>query len=80
MIYDKQKFVDARGRLLPDVWDRYTPEQIFHFKLCQHLQRWTSNRALWASCQTVNDYRPYIQFLTKWPNILRNNIKEVHYG
>lgn len=71
MIYDKQKFVDARGRLLPDVRDRYTPEQIFHFKLCQHLQRWTSNRALWASCQTVNDYRPYIQFLTKWPDILR---------
>lgn len=78
MIYDKQKFVDTRGRLLPDVWDRYTPEQIFHFKLCQHLQRWTSNRALWASCQTVNDYRPYIQFLTKWPDILRRHQHENH--
>lgn len=54
------------------------PEIIIMFKLCQHLQRWTSNRALWASCQTVNDYRPYIQFLTKWPDILRRHQHENH--
>lgn len=63
MIYDKQKFVNPRGRLLPDVWERYTPEQIYHFKLCQHLQRWTANRALWAMCPTIKTYKPYTNFI-----------------
>lgn len=78
MIYDKQKFVTTRGRLLPDVWERYAPEQIFHFKLCQHLQRWTANRALWATCPTINDYRPYTNFLAKWPDLLRRHQHENH--
>lgn len=71
MIYDKQKFVGNGGRLLPDVWERYAPEQIYHFKLCQQLQRWTASRALWATCPTVESYRPYINFIEKWPSILR---------
>lgn len=66
MIYDKQKFVDPRGRLLPSAEERYTPEQIYHFKLCQHLQRWTANRALWASIPTIKAYQPYINFKKKW--------------
>lgn len=73
MIYDKQKFVGPRGRLLPDVWGRYTPEQIYHFKLCQHLQRWTANRALWATCPTIESYQPYTNFIRKWPDILRRH-------
>lgn len=76
MVYDKQKFVDEKGKLLPDVWDRYDPEQIYHFKLCQHLQRWTTNRALWASCPTVETYKPYTNFLKKWPEILRRHQHE----
>lgn len=71
MIYDKQKFVDDRGILLPDVWDRYTSEQIYHFKLCQHLQRWTTNRAVWASCPTISDYKRYTNFVKKWPDMLK---------
>lgn len=74
MIYDKQKFVDSRGRFLADVWERYTPEQIFNFKLCQHLQRWTTNRALWAKCPTINDYLPYNNFLKMWPSILAKHL------
>lgn len=73
MIYDKQKFVNSRGVLLPDVWEIYTPEQIFRFKLCQHLQRWTANRALWATCPTVDTYKQYANFLEKWPETLRRH-------
>lgn len=69
MIYDKQMFVDQRGMLLPDVWDRYTPDQIYHFKLCQHLQRWTTNRALWAKCPTIDTYQPYVNFIANWPKM-----------
>ena len=71
MIYDKQKFVDERGRLKADVWDRYTPEQIYHFKVCQHLQRWTANRALFASVPLFDNYERYQNFVNRqWPKML----------
>lgn len=74
MIYDKQKFVDCRGRLKPDVWERYTPEQIYHFKVCQHLQRWTASRALFASVPVFDNYERYQNFMIKqWPKMLEQH-------
>lgn len=77
MVYDKQKFVDSRGRLLPDVWERFTPEQIYHFKLCQHLQRWSANRKLWASCPTIECYEWYSRFVEKWPQIVARHTEAI---
>ncbi|MBR4863061.1 MAG: radical SAM protein [Oscillospiraceae bacterium] len=76
MIYDKQKFVDSHGKLLPDVWDRYTPDQIYHFKLCQHLQRWTTARRIWGMCPTIEQYHWYTNFIEKWPEILKKHTEE----
>lgn len=71
MIYDKQKFVDEHGRLKPDVWERYTPEQIYHFKVCQHLQRWTVKRELFASVPNFENYERYQNFVNvQWPKML----------
>ena len=63
MIYDKQKFVDRKGHLLPGVWDRYTDEQIYHFRICQIMQRWTANRILWKSAKTLDEYQNYQNFI-----------------
>jgi len=49
MLYDKHKFVDARGRWLPGVETRYTPEVLRRFKLCQHLQRWCNHKAIFRT-------------------------------
>ena len=49
MLYDKHKFVDARGRWLPDTQERCSPEALRHFKLCQHLQRWCNHKAIFRS-------------------------------
>lgn len=62
MIYDKQKFVDSRGRWHKGIENKYTVEQLRHFKTCQHMQRWCGNRAILKSCKTLNDYEPY----AKW--------------
>ena len=79
MIYDKQKFVDEHGRLKPDVWERYTPEQIYHFKVCQHLQRWTVKRELLASVPNFENYERYQNFVNvQWPKMLaKHQTKEV---
>ena len=65
MIYDKQKFVNDKGRWRNDVATRYTPEQLRHFKTCQHLQRWCNNRAIIKSCPNFDDYEPYSNWLKK---------------
>jgi len=49
MLYDKHKFVDVRGRWLPGVQERHTPEALRHFKLCQHLQRWCNFKAVFRT-------------------------------
>ena len=49
MLYDKHRFVDARGRWLPGVQERHTPEALRHFKLCQHLQRWCNHKAIFRT-------------------------------
>ena len=56
MIYDKQKFVDNHGRWLPDVKQRFTSEQIYHFKVCQHMQRWCNSRAVFRTVETFGEY------------------------
>lgn len=62
MIYDKQKFVDKYGRWLPDVKERYTREQMIHFKTCQHMQRWSGTKGIIKLCPNFEDYEP----LKKW--------------
>jgi len=49
MLYDKHRFVDARGRWLPGVRERHTPEALRHFKLCHHLQRWCNHKAIFRT-------------------------------
>lgn len=65
MIYDKQKFVSQRGRWLPDVGERYTPEPLQHFKICQHMQRWCGNRKIIKSCPKFEEYEPYRRWREK---------------
>jgi len=49
MLYDKHRFVDARGRWLPSAQSQHTEEALRHFKLCQHMQRWCNNKAVFRS-------------------------------
>ena len=63
MVYDRQKFVTDRGRWLEGVEHKYTTEQLRHFKICQHMQRWCNNRALIKSCPNFNDYEPYAKWM-----------------
>ena len=65
MIYDKQKFVDSRGRWLPDVAYRYTEDELRHFKTVQHMQRWCGNRAILKKCRRFEDYDNYKNWAKK---------------
>lgn len=65
MIYDKQKFVDSRGRWLPDVAYRYTEDELRHFKTVQHMQRWCGNRAILKKCRRFEDYDNYKNWVKK---------------
>lgn len=62
MIYDKQKFVDKFGRWLPDVANRFTREKMIHFKICQHMQRWSATKGIIKLCPEFENYEP----LKKW--------------
>lgn len=65
MIYNKQLYVDSRGRWLPDVASRFTEEELRHFKVTQHLQRWCGNRKLIKAVPNFNDYEPYRNWIKK---------------
>lgn len=65
MIYDKQKYVDARGRWLPDVAEKFTEEQLRNFKVCQHMQRWCGRINILANCPTLEEYEPYRKWVVK---------------
>lgn len=63
MIYDKQKYVDEHGKWRKGVEDRYTYEELRHFKICQYLQRWSAARALMKSCPDFTQYEMYRRML-----------------
>lgn len=65
MIFNKQLYVDNRGRWLPGVKKRFTHEQLIHFKINQHMQRWCGNRKLIKVSPNFNDYEPYKNWLKK---------------
>ena len=65
MIYDKQKFVDARGHWLPGVAERYSEQQMRDFKICQHMQRWCGRVNIISSCPDFNQYEPYRRWKEK---------------
>ena len=65
MIYDKQKFVDEKGRWKKGVENIFTLDQLRHFKICQHLQRWCNNRAIIKSCPNFTKYEPYAKWIEK---------------
>lgn len=65
MIYDKHLYVDTHGRWLPDVQSRYMPEQLRHFKICQHLQRWCNTRKMIKTVPNFNDYDGYSNWKSK---------------
>lgn len=65
MIYDKQKYVDNRGRWFKEAAARYTARQLQHFKVCQHMQRWAGNRRIIKSCPNFNNYEPYRKWIEK---------------
>lgn len=65
MIYDKQKYVDSRGRWLPNIATKYTVDQLQHFKICQHMQRWAGNRKIIKTCPDFEDYEPYRNWIKK---------------
>lgn len=65
MIYDKQKYVDSHGRWLPDVAERFGKEQLRHFKVCQHLQRWCGAAPIWRRCPDFSEYEPYRKWKEK---------------
>lgn len=65
MIYDKQKYVDEKGRWHPDVAYRYSEEQLRKFKVCQHLQRWCARIWIMKRCPEFEAYEPYRRWLEK---------------
>jgi hypothetical protein len=65
MIYDKQLYVDSRGRWLPNVADKFTREELIHFKITQHMQRWCGNRKLIKVSPSFDDYREYKTWCNK---------------
>lgn len=64
MIYDRQKFVDSKGRWHKGVDSKFSRKQLIHFKICQHMQRWANNRMLIKACPKFGEYEPY----KKWVN------------
>lgn len=65
MIYDKQKFVDGRGRWLPGVAERFSEQQLRDFKTCQHMQRWCGRGWIVNRCPRFEDYEPYKRWTEK---------------
>ena len=74
MLYDKHKFVDARGRWLPGAQVRHSPEALRHFKLCQHMQRWCNHKAIF---RTVS-FEKYLKGMRGFENGL--HISKDHPG
>lgn len=58
MVYDKQKFVDEKGRWLPGVERKYSRQQLEHFKICHHMQRWCNSKRVIKLSPNFRDYEP----------------------
>lgn len=58
MVYDKQKFVDKKGRWLPGVERKYSRQQLEHFKICHHMQRWCNSKRVIKLSPNFRDYEP----------------------
>ncbi len=65
MIFNKQLYVDSRGRWLPGVEKKFTREELTYFKITQHMQRWCGNRKLIKVSPDFNDYEPYKNWLKR---------------
>lgn len=65
MIYNKQKYVDDRGRWLPDVAKRFSEQELRNFKVCQFMQRWCARIWILKSCPNFIDYQPYKNWINK---------------
>lgn len=75
MIYDKQKFVDSRGRWLSDDKMTYAPEQLKHFKVCQHMQRWCNSRRIIKTVPRFEDYSNYRRWIDKGEKVPAIRVK-----
>jgi hypothetical protein len=53
------EFVDEHGKWKKGVEDRYSYEELRHFKICQYMQRWSASRALMKSCPDFTQYDMY---------------------
>lgn len=65
MIFDKQKFVDSKGRWLSEVALHYTKEELRDFKIRQHMQRWCARVNILKSCPDFEQYEPYRRWREK---------------
>lgn len=80
MVFDKQKFVDQNGKWIKGIEKKYTPEQLIHFKTCQHMQRWSTTRAIIKQCPDFEKYEPYKKWKENGYKIPGNNEGKVKYG
>lgn len=64
MIFNKQLYVDSRGRWLLGVEEKFTQQQLIHFKIAQHMQRWCGNRKLIKVSPDFENYEPYKKWLS----------------
>lgn len=65
MVYNKQNFVDDNGHWLPGVEEKYSREELVHFKTCQHMQRWANFRRLITSTPDFEEYSRYKNWANK---------------
>lgn len=63
MIYNKDDFVECdkngkpmKMKPLHVLLEKYTMQQIEHFKVCWNIQRWVNNRIIFARCKDFSDY------------------------
>lgn len=59
MIFDKGSFVNLeKHRLRPmrELFQKFSDEQIDHFKQCWRLQRWVNNKWIFRTCERFEDY------------------------
>lgn len=65
MIFNKQLYVDSRGRWLPNAYTKFSKEELIHFKINQHMQRWCNNIRLIKTSPNFENYEPYKKWKSK---------------